>query len=318
MTDKNRNLLVRVVTALLLLPLVLWLIWQGGVWIALLLGVAAALCALELNLLPASLPPAPTVAQEVGQEGAVLSGAAIASVGGAFLMPLLIEVRLGFVTANLVIAAVLMIAFTDTLLFEENLANAPRRVGLAVLGVVYPGLLLSALVRLRQVDRGEWWVLLALTVTWMNDTCAYFSGRAFGKHKLYVRISPSKTWEGAIGGALGSMVGAVAVQLLWIPGLPTWGAALIGAGAALLGPLGDLSESMLKRSFGAKDSGRLLPGHGGMLDRIDALIFNAPFVLLCARLLTCRGWRTPRCAFRLAGTWASSSRPDSPFSPSRW
>ena len=286
MTDKNRNLLIRITTALILLPLVLWLIWQGGVWFALLLAVAAALCALELNLLPASLPPAQTVAQEVEQEGAMLSGAAIVSMGGAFLLPLLIEVRFWFVTPNLVIAAVLMVAFTDTLLFEENLANAPRRVGLAVLGAVYPGLLLSALVRLRQVDRGEWWVLLALTVTWMNDTCAYFAGRAFGKHKLYVRISPSKTWEGAIGGTLGSIAGAVAVQLLWIPALPTWGAALIGAGAALLGPLGDLSESMLKRSFGAKDSGRLLPGHGGMLDRIDALIFNAPFVLLCARLLT--------------------------------
>jgi len=286
MTDKNRNLLVRVVTALVLLPLVLWLIWQGGVWFALLLGVAAALCALELNLLPASLPPAPTVAEEAQQEGAVLTGAAIVSMGGAFLLPLLIEVRFWFVTANLVVAAVLIIAFTDALFFEEQLANAPRRVGLALLGAVYPGLLLSALVRLRQHPRGEWWILLALTVTWMNDTCAYFTGRAFGKHKLYERISPSKTWEGAIGGALGSIVGAVAVQFFWIPELPTWGAALIGAGAALLGPLGDLSESMLKRAYAAKDSGRLLPGHGGMLDRIDALIFNAPFVLLCARLLT--------------------------------
>ena len=275
MTDKNRNLLVRVVTALVLLPLVLRLIWLGGIWFALLLSVAAALCALELNLLPRG-----------GEKGAALSGAALVSMGGAFLLPLLIEVRFWIVTANVVLAAVLIIAFTDALLFEEQIDDAPRRVGLALLGAVYPGLLLSALVRLRQHPRGEWWILLALTVTWMNDTCAYFAGRAFGRRKLYPRISPSKTWEGAIGGALGSMAGAIAVQLLWIPQLPTWGAALIGAGAALLGPLGDLSESMLKRAFGAKDSGHLLPGHGGMLDRIDALIFNAPFVLLCARLLT--------------------------------
>ena len=308
MTDKNRNLLVRVATALLLLPLVIWLIWLGGVWFALLLGAAAALSALELNLLPSSLLPGQKgeedldklsrgqgkkklraleeEIEELEREGAVLSGAAIASMGGAFLLPLLVEVRFWFVTPNLVLVAVLMVAFTDALLFEEQLANAPRRVGLALLGTVYPGLLLSALVRLRQFDRGEWWIILALTVTWMNDTCAYFSGRAFGKRKLYPRISPSKTLEGAIGGALGSIAGAMIVQHFWIPQLAPWGAALIGAGAALLGPLGDLSESMLKRGFGAKDSGRLLPGHGGMLDRIDALIFNAPFVLLCARMLT--------------------------------
>ena len=139
MTDKNRNLLVRVATALILLPLVIWLIWLGGVWFALLLGAAAALCALELNLLPASLPPP---AQASG-EGAVLSGAAIVSMGGAFLIPLLAEVRFWLVTPNLVLAAVLMVAFVDTLLFEEQLANAARRVGLAVLGAVYPGLLVA-------------------------------------------------------------------------------------------------------------------------------------------------------------------------------
>ncbi|TMA16311.1 MAG: hypothetical protein E6J84_08845 [Deltaproteobacteria bacterium] len=88
------------------------------------------------------------------------------------------------------------------------------------------------------------------------------------------------------GGAAGSIAGAIVVRQIWLPSVPVWGAALIGAGAAILGPVGDLSESMLKRAFGAKDSGTLLPGHGGLLDRIDALLFNAPFVLLCARLLT--------------------------------
>jgi phosphatidate cytidylyltransferase len=274
MTEKNHNLLVRVATAFLLLPLVIFLIWQGGLWFAVLIGAATALCALELNLLPFN--------QDPRQEQ--LSAAAIVSVGGAFLMPLLDEVRFGFVSAKLVLAAVLMISFADALLFEEEIPNAPRRVGMAVLGVVYPGLLLSALVRLRQVDRGEWWIILALVVTWWNDTGAYFAGRALGKRKLFPRISPSKTWEGAIGGAAASMVGALLVQHFWLPRLPIWGALLIGAGASVLGPLGDLSESLLKRAFGAKDSGRLLPGHGGMLDRLDALLFTAPFVLLCARL----------------------------------
>jgi phosphatidate cytidylyltransferase len=274
MTEKNHNLLVRLATAFLLLPLVIFLIWQGGLWFAVLIGAATALCALELNLLPFNQDP----------KQQQLSAAAIVSVGGAFLIPLLDEVRFGFVSAKLVLAAVLMISFADALLFEEEVPNAPRRVGMAVLGVVYPGLLLSALVRLRQVDRGEWWIILALVVTWWNDTGAYFAGRALGKRKLFPRISPSKTWEGAIGGAVASMVGALLVQHFWLPHLPIWGALLIGAGASVLGPLGDLSESLLKRAFGAKDSGRLLPGHGGMLDRLDALLFTAPFVLLCARL----------------------------------
>jgi phosphatidate cytidylyltransferase len=270
MNGKNRNLVIRVVTALVLLPGVLWLIWRGGLPLALLIAAAAALCALELNQLPE----------------ATLGGAGILSIGGAFLIPLLQEAPFGWLSTEAVLSAVVIGAFADALLFEPEIPNAPRRVGLAVLGAVYPGLLLSAILPLRQMPQGEWWIVLALTVTWLNDTCAYFGGRAFGRHKLYERISPSKTWEGALGGAAGSIVGALVVRQIWLPELPAWGAALIGAGAAVLGPVGDLSESMLKRAFGAKDSGRLLPGHGGLLDRIDALLFNAPFVLLCARLLT--------------------------------
>jgi phosphatidate cytidylyltransferase len=270
MSEKNRNLIIRVATAALLLPGVLWLIWRGGIPLALLIGGAAALCALELNQLP----------------GREITGAAIVSIGGAFLIPLLHETPATPVTAEAVLAAVVIVAFADALLFEQQIPNAPRRVALAVLGTAYAGVMLSALLPLRRLPRGEWWILLTLTVTWLNDTFAYFAGRAFGRHKLYERISPSKTWEGALGGAAGSVAGALVVRQIWLPFVPIWGAALIGAGAAVLGPVGDLSESMLKRAFGAKDSGRLLPGHGGLLDRIDALLFNAPFVLLCARLLT--------------------------------
>jgi phosphatidate cytidylyltransferase len=297
MTDKNKNLLVRVVTALVLLPLVIWLIWLGGFWFAVLIGVAAAMCALELNLLPQQLPPpgqpkgladaARDEIDEIEAESAIVTGAAIVSIAGAFLLPLLQgrDVHIPFLTTEIVLTGVVIIAFADALLFEADLPAAPRRVALAVLGTVYPGLLLSALVALREY--GEWWIVLALVATWLNDTGAYFAGRAFGRRKLYERISPSKTWEGAIGGAIGSIAGCVVVQQLWLrDDLPVWAAVIVGCGGAVLGPVGDLSESMLKRAFGRKDSGRLLPGHGGMLDRIDALIFNAPFVLLCARLFS--------------------------------
>jgi phosphatidate cytidylyltransferase len=304
-TENNHNLIVRVVTALILLPLVVWLIWQGGLAFALLISFAAALCAIELNLLPgqaASPSPATEEAshkehkslvreeiEELETTSATLTGAAVVSIGAAFALPLLDEIQVSFLSFKLVLAAVVIVALVDALLFETDVARAPTRVGLAVLGAAYPGLLLSALVRIRQLDRGEWWIILTLVVTWWNDTGAYFAGRAFGRKPLYPRISPSKTWEGAVGGALLATVGALLVQRFWLPDLPWWGAVVIGLGASVFGPLGDLSESMLKRAFGVKDSGRLLPGHGGMLDRIDALMFTAPFVLLCARLFAGRG-----------------------------
>ncbi len=129
---------------------------------------------------------------------------------------------------------------------------------------------------------GWQWVVLLFVVTWANDTLAYFTGRFLGKHPLAPRISPKKTWEGFWGGAAGSVVGALVVKALFLPRLSIPAAVLVGAGAAFLGPLGDLCESMLKRAAGVKDSGKLLPGHGGLLDRIDAVLFAAPWVVACA------------------------------------
>ncbi|GAC1348327.1 MAG: hypothetical protein NVSMB23_29190 [Myxococcales bacterium] len=292
MNDKNRNLAVRAATALLLLPLVIGLLKVGGLPFTLLLSWAAAAAALELNQLAAHAPRGALGAGPGGPAGAPppgprrdgLTGAATASAMAAFLLPLLEHARVPFLSVKSVLAVLVVVAFTDALFFEHDLARVPSRVGMAVLGALYPGLLISALVRLRELPAGAFWIVLALVVTWFNDTGAYFAGRAFGKRKLYPRISPSKTVEGAAGGFLASVGGAIGVQLLFLPQLPLWGAAAIGAGGAALGPLGDLSESMLKRAYGAKDSGNMLPGHGGLLDRIDALLFNAPFVLLCARL----------------------------------
>jgi phosphatidate cytidylyltransferase len=178
-----------------------------------------------------------------------------------------------------------VVAFVDSLLFERQLPRAPLRVGMAVLGAAYPGLALASLVHLRSASRGLGWIALCLAGTWLNDTGAYFAGRTLGRRKLYPRISPSKTWEGAIGGLVASILGALVVRAFLLPEISWAAAAIVGAGCGILGPLGDLSESMLKRAFDKKDSSHILPGHGGLLDRIDALLFNAPFVWLCARLL---------------------------------
>jgi len=255
-----------------LLPLVVWLLLVGGWPFALLLGVASALCAVELNRLPV-----PNGEQRPPSAGLVASALA------AFLIPLTAGGAMPGPAA--ILAALVVVAFVDSLLFERQLPRAPLRVGLAVLGAAYPGLALASLAQLRSADQGLGWIALCLAGTWANDTGAYFAGRTLGRRKLYPRISPSKTWEGAIGGLIASIAGALVVRAFLLPTVPWAAAAAIGAGCGILGPLGDLSESMLKRAFDKKDSSQILPGHGGLLDRIDALLFNAPFVWLCARIL---------------------------------
>jgi len=138
-------------------------------------------------------------------------------------------------------------------------------------GILYVGWLLSHLVALRGLDDGRNWVFLALLVTFASDTAAFFVGRALGRHHLAPRISPGKTWEGTIAGFLGAII----VSLLFTMLLPIsyWQAVLLGFLVSLFGQLGDLAESLLKRNIGVKDSGRLLPGHGGALDRIDSVVF---------------------------------------------
>jgi phosphatidate cytidylyltransferase len=119
---------------------------------------------------------------------------------------------------------------------------------------------------------------VVLLVAWVADTGAYFAGRFLGKAKLYEAVSPKKTWAGAWGGLAGSVLGVVALKLAFAHYLSWLDVVLIAVPGGILGQLGDLAESLIKRSVGVKDSGALLPGHGGILDRIDAVLFIAPYV----------------------------------------
>jgi phosphatidate cytidylyltransferase len=150
----------------------------------------------------------------------------------------------------------------------------------AVTGLVYPGLLLAMIVLVATYDKtvGRWYILILFAAVWLGDTGAYFAGRFLGRHKLHPSVSPKKTWEGAVGGVLGSIGGVFAVKGLFVHHLPVLDAIVIGAVSAVLEQVGDLAESLFKRSFEVKDSGGVLPGHGGMLDRIDGLLFAAPFM----------------------------------------
>jgi len=140
-----------------------------------------------------------------------------------------------------------------------------------IAGILYVGWLLSYFVALRGLDKHGYWVFLALATNFASDTAAFFTGSALGRHKLAPAISPGKTWEGTIAGFLGAIIVSLPFTML-LP-LSYWQAIVIGFLVSLFGQLGDLVESLLKRNMGVKDSGRLLPGHGGALDRIDSVVF---------------------------------------------
>jgi phosphatidate cytidylyltransferase len=155
--------------------------------------------------------------------------------------------------------------------------------GVIVAGALYPGLLGSYLVGLRFLGDGRDWVLLAIFTTFATDTGAYAVGRLLGRRKLAPRISPGKTVEGGVGGLVAAA--AVCVALGELLGLDQPVALMLALGAAIgvAGQLGDLSESLLKRSLGVKDMGHIFPGHGGVLDRLDSILFVAPLVYYVVR-----------------------------------
>jgi phosphatidate cytidylyltransferase len=154
-----------------------------------------------------------------------------------------------------------------------------------VTGFLYGSVGLTAACALRQMHDGLAWVIASLVITWSNDTSAYFAGRFLGRHKLYPEVSPNKTWEGFAGGMLGSIAGMFIARGFFFPLFTVTDCLFLGVFGGILGPLGDLCESMLKRAYGVKDSGRAMPGHGGILDRIDALVFNAPLTFVYVTFL---------------------------------
>ncbi len=266
MNDKNRNLVVRVVSAVTLLPLVLWLLYIGGVWSAVLLAAASAACVAEYYLIVQKR----------------LTVAAWAGMAAAFVLPFL-PLKDAARTGETAFWVTVVFAFFAWIyhLFTGPLAEAPTRTAHLVNGFLYGAVGLTAMSALRLLPSdGLAWVICALVITWANDTLAYFAGRFLGRHKLYPAVSPNKTWEGFFGGMVGSVLGMFIARAFFFPVFTVWDCVLLGIAGGILGPIGDLCESMLKRAYGVKDSGFLIPGHGGVLDRIDALLFNAPLVFV--------------------------------------
>lgn len=208
--------------------------------------------------------------------------------GAGVLLSVLVAVvlYLGHGQARVLLTLLLVMPFVGMLLVLWRLGSietSALRVMAGVFGPLYIGGCLTTLALVRELhpaNEGAGYVVLALGLAWGSDTGGYFAGRAFGKHKLYEAVSPKKTWQGAAGGILGALLVALVASLWLLETLPISHALLLGVGGAAAGQLGDLGESLLKRSTGVKDSGKLLPGHGGILDRVDALMITSTAVYL--------------------------------------
>ncbi len=172
---------------------------------------------------------------------------------------------------------ILSLALLTTQVFRGNVAGSLHSWALALAGGLYVGLALSFFPRLRNLDLGIYWLIIALLGTWTCDSGAYFVGRAYGRHPFFPRISPNKTLEGALGGLI-TGVALVAPMAHWLLDLDWGWGILLGIVLVFGATFGDLSESVIKRQVGVKDSSSLIPGHGGMLDRIDSLLFVVPLV----------------------------------------
>jgi phosphatidate cytidylyltransferase len=243
----------RVLTALIAIPIVVALTWFAPDWIfALVAGLVAALAVEEFASLGA--------ASGIGRPGRwFLAPAALVTasfMGGP-----------GWVLTTLTLSA---LALLTAAVFGSPIETALGRVSTGLGGLLYCSVTLGFLILLpREL------ILLLFAIIWIGDSAAYYGGRALGRHPLAPRVSPNKTVEGAAAGLVASVVAGVAGGVLFL-GEPWLNLLIISAVTAAAGQIGDLAESVLKRSAGVKDSSSVLPGHGGILDRLDSLFFAAP------------------------------------------
>jgi phosphatidate cytidylyltransferase len=260
---KNQAHLKRWITGLTALPVLVLCVLSGGSVLAFLVGIAALACLWEYFRM--FRPAGDVLSDPIQAAGFACGGALIflAHVGRPDLMPLLLA-------GDVVLCG--MLSLREFGADRSVLERTARQIQ----GVVYIPLLLSLVVLLRATAEGATWIFLLCAVVFAGDIAALYAGTLWGRRKLCPSISPGKTVEGAIGGLAANIAMGAAGKVLFLPGVD-WGTCLLFAlGAGLAGQAGDLFESELKRAAGIKDSGGLLPGHGGVLDRIDALLFAAP------------------------------------------
>jgi len=278
---------LRVLSALVLIPVVLVVVALGNPWLALVVALAAGLALHELYLLFAI----------VGHRPVRWAG----FLGAAFLLLAAYLPPAGSSIGAAVVGAVAVTLVGQ--LARRDYGGALTDWALTLAGTLYVSWTLAHLIPLRSLNEpafsppfwralgapelggGAWWILTAFLLVWLCDSAAYFVGVRWGRHKMSSYVSPQKSWEGAVAGFLTSV--GVAVGLVPLLGLPLSYpmAAILGMLVGVVGQVGDLAESLLKRQVGVKDSGQLIPGHGGMLDRVDSLLFAVPLVYYFLKLV---------------------------------
>ena len=281
------NLRLRVVSGALLAPaalVIVWLDWHDHLAFLVLVAVAVTLLSFEWSVMVAPKAPA-RVAVVMTLSVLMVAFLTYAAPGSGET-----SARLSFIWSAIAMTAV------GALASAAASRGVTRRAMDAAYGVLYIAPACLAILWLRETKQGAGWTVMLFATTWAADIAAFIAGNALKGPKLWPRYSPNKTWSGFFGGLAASVV--VAVGVAGLPLLPTGqtlihlslaGAAVIGLAGGLATMMGDLWESMLKRRFGVKDSGDLIPGHGGLLDRVDGLMF-ATVVFAAARLIVFLGW----------------------------
>jgi phosphatidate cytidylyltransferase len=269
----------RILTALVALPILLYTVWSLTPYFFVVLTAGAIVVALvEFYSIAAKAGCKPQ--SESGYAAALI---VIASF--VFDEPVLTVAAL---------AALVIWSLGAAILRPDNLKTALSSVSATVFGVIYVALLAACLIGVRMIPDSATKTLVPhlaskmltmfFAIVMLTDTGAYYTGRTLGRHKLAPRVSPGKTIEGAIGGFVTAVVAGFLCKLTFFPEIPIAHAMALGAALGVIGQFGDLAESLLKRGANVKDSGTLLPGHGGMLDRVDSLLFCAPVLYFYSRL----------------------------------
>lgn len=262
--NKLSSLSQRLIVAIILVPLGVWLITLGGWPYALFIGLILGIAAWEYQRLFRVGSFRPSTVLVVGGTLALVFSRAL----------------WGDKVAALLLSGLILLAMALQVVdFRHSQATAAMDFSINLGGLLYLGWLGSYLITLRALPDGQWWFLVVMPAIWLCDAGAYLVGSRIGRHKLAPLISPKKSWEGYLAGIVTGTLGAVGLAALWqlrAPALSLDKVFIVALVVAVFSPLGDLGESMLKRSFGVKDSSQILPGHGGVLDRIDSWLWAAP------------------------------------------